>query len=60
MGELFDDDDKALVIEDDLMTSEVLMLDTDANSISNARRRLERIIEEKRLRDELDDFFNDL
>ena len=58
MSELFDDsdDDKASVVDDDLVEAEQVMVDIRQKHGSNARRRLEDLMEEKRLREELEDF----
>jgi hypothetical protein len=54
MSELFDIDDEEQPIEE-----EALVQDTYKSSPSDARRRLERLLAEKKLRDELEDFFDD-
>ncbi|WP_419420324.1 PA3496 family putative envelope integrity protein [Legionella sp. D16C41] len=56
MSDLFDEDDDLL--EEVFSPEDSLPLDTDIaeNTILDARRRLEQALEEKRLRDELDDF----
>jgi hypothetical protein len=67
MTELFDDDEDKVLLEEDLSVKEDLLLkDDDAEALSfentkqrptaDARRRLEDMLEEKRLRDELEDF----
>ena len=56
MSELFDDEDKGL-IEEELQDTKEITLDED-DSIFDARRRLEKMLEEKRLRDELEDFLD--
>ena len=63
MSELFDDDeeDKALDSVDELEDAEDAedaVLDPRQRPSSDARRRLEKLLEEKRLRDELEDFFD--
>jgi len=55
MSELFDDDDDHLV-EEPFDADDKLPIDSSEASIMDARRRLEKRLEEKRLRDELDDF----
>lgn len=62
MGDLFGEDD--LVEADPFVSSEEEVdVDLTENSTLNARRRLEKMLEEKelerRLRDELDDFVDD-
>ncbi|MGQ3892840.1 PA3496 family putative envelope integrity protein [Legionella sp. CNM-4043-24] len=58
MSELFDDDDH--LVEDpfdaDEKLTDKLTIDASEATILDARRRLEKRLEEKRLRDELDDF----
>jgi hypothetical protein len=56
MSELFDDEDKGL-IEEELQDTNEITLDED-DPIFDARRRLEKMLEEKRLRDELEDFLD--
>lgn len=62
--ELFDDDaeDKALVSEDDIVDEEaaadLIVQETRQRPACDARRRLESLLEEKRLRDELEDFLD--
>ena len=59
MSELFEEDEEEVieVVED---FEEIIEVDTEItetpNSNLDARRRLENMLEEKRLRDELDDF----
>lgn len=59
MSELFDDaEDKALENgEDEFVEADELIADSGPAS-SDARRRLENLLEEKRLRDELEDFLD--
>ena len=59
MGELFEEDDKALVLDDTLDEREEIVIETRPGSVSDARRRLENLMEEKRLRDELEDYLDD-
>jgi len=57
MSELFDDEeDKTLIVEDDEV--EALFQDEPLAPAFDARRRLENLLEEKRLRDELEDFLD--
>ena len=59
MSELFDDDDdKVLIIEDELEETEDIVDEDIEPPLSDARRRLEKLLEEKRLRDELEDYFD--
>ena len=73
MSELFDDEeDKVLVAEDEIIDTEDVVTDAedvvaevedileDDQSLpaTDARRRLESLLEEKRLRDELEDFLD--
>lgn len=64
MSELFDDEDKALDTEDESLEVETVVdiegvvLEHPEDSISDARRRLENLLDEKRLRDELEDFLD--
>lgn len=61
MSELFDDneEDKTLIVDDDLVEAEELIVETRPRSTSDARRRLEDLMEEKRLREELEDFLDE-
>lgn len=60
MSELFDDeDDKVLSTEDEIVEEEDIEVDPRPKTSSDARRRLEDLLEEKRLRDELQDIFDD-
>ena len=57
MSEIFDDDDaEKVLVNDDVLDDPVL--EHSDQPISDARRRLEQVLEEKRLRDELQDFFD--
>ena len=57
MSELFDDDDaEKVLVNDDVLDDPVL--EHSDQPISDARMRLEQVLEEKRLRDELQDFFD--
>ena len=57
MSELFDDEeDKTLIVEGDEV--EALFQDEPLAPAFDARRRLENLLEEKRLRDELEDFLD--
>lgn len=59
MTELFDDeDDKVLVVEEELEDAEDIPDEDIDPPLSDARRRLEKMLEEKRLRDELEDFLD--
>lgn len=60
MSELFDDtdDDKVLIVDDDLIEAENLLVDVRQKGSSDARRRLEDLMEEKRLREELEDYLD--
>ncbi len=55
MSELFEEEE---LVEGELFVNaeEEVKIDVDENSTLDARRRLENMLEEKRLRDELDDF----
>lgn len=55
MTELFEDDEID-IIEDSFNAEETVDVDTSESTILDARRRLEKKLEEKRLREELDDF----
>lgn len=61
MSELFEEDEEEVIeVVDDFDDVEIDTEITDAPSASlDARRRLEKMLEEKRLRDELDDFLED-
>lgn len=57
MSEIFEDDeDKVLINDDGLADAEEILADQHVRIVSDARRRLEDLMEEKRLRDELEDF----
>lgn len=59
MSELFDDEeDKVLIVEDELEDAEDIVDEDIDPPLSDARRRLEKLLEEKRLRDELEDFLD--
>ncbi len=63
MSELFDDDaeEKELVSEDDIIevVEDIVVQDTALpGDACDARRRLENLLDEKRLRDELEDFLD--
>lgn len=59
MSELFDDgEEKMLIIEDELEETEDIVDEDIDPPLSDARRRLEKLLEEKRLRDELEDYFD--
>lgn len=51
-----DEDDKALVVDDSVVENDEIIIDDDASYGMDARRRLEYLLEEKRLREDLDDF----
>lgn len=56
MTDIFEEDD---LIENEAFESadeEIVDIDTSETATLDARRRLEKMLEEKRLRDELDDF----
>jgi len=59
MSELFNDEDKTLIVDDELIDAEEVIVDTRPRPMSDARRRLEDLMEDKRLRDELEDFLDD-
>ena len=57
MSDMFEEDSD--LVEGDLVnTEEEVEIDINENSTLDARRRLENMLEEKRLRDELDDFID--
>lgn len=62
MSELFDEEnEKVLVAEDDILdeAEDIIEQDTDLlNPMFDARRRLENLLDAKRLRDELEDFLD--
>ncbi len=66
MSELFDDDaeDKALIADDEIVEvvdevdDEVIIQDSRQRTTPDARRRLEKLLEDKRLQDELEDFLD--
>lgn len=57
MTELFDDEEID-VIEGAFPVEDIVEVDTTESIVLDARRRLEKKLEEKRLRDELDDFID--
>ncbi len=59
MSELFDDEeDKVLVTEDEIVEAEDVIVGNRQRPMSDARRRLENLLDDKRLRNELDDFLD--
>lgn len=66
MTELFDDDaeDKTLIAEDEIVeeiedvVEEVIAQDARQRTTPDARRRLEKLLEDKRLQNELEDFLD--
>jgi len=57
MSELFDDEDeKDLPVDDEFDEAEEIDVVIKEQSTADARKRLESLLEEKRLRDDLDDF----
>lgn len=58
MSDIFEDDEEEVIeLVDDFEEVEVDTEEADISGVSlDARRRLENMLEEKRLRDELDDF----
>ncbi|STX28138.1 Uncharacterised protein [Legionella beliardensis] len=58
MSDLFDEDDD--LMEEVFSADDTVPIDSEdmpsKNTVLDARRRLEQVLEEKRLRDELDDF----
>lgn len=56
MSEMFDEEDDLVEGDPFVSPDEDVDIDTSESSILDARRRLEKLLEEKRLRDELDDF----
>lgn len=57
MTDLFDDEE-TIINDDAFKPEEQLDIDTPETLVLDARRRLEKKLEEKRLRDELDDFID--
>ena len=60
MSELFDDaEEKESIAEEEFVEAEVAVVVVPSKQrASDARRRLENLLEEKRLRDELEDFID--
>ncbi|GGI89974.1 PA3496 family putative envelope integrity protein [Legionella impletisoli] len=59
MSNLYDDEEeKELMTEDEFVDADEIILDSRLDSTSDARRRLENLLDEKRLREELDDFLD--
>lgn len=57
MSELFEDDeDKMLIVDDSLHEEQSIDEDRRPHPTPDARRRLEHLMDEKRLQNELDDF----
>ena len=57
--ELFEnEEDKDIVSEDETVEVEEVIIESRQRPGSDARRRLENMLEEKRLRDELEDFLD--
>ena len=56
MTELFDNDKDDLLEDDFISEDKTVEIDASDAIPLDARRRLEKMLEEKRLRDELDDF----
>lgn len=61
MSELFDDteEDKTIIVEDSVDLIDKIVVETPARAPLDARRRLEHLMEDKRLRAELEDFLDD-
>ena len=59
MSELFEDEEeKDLIAEDEFVDEEDILGEQSSYSTSDARRRLENLLEEKRLKNEIEDFFD--
>ncbi|WP_133128932.1 PA3496 family putative envelope integrity protein [Legionella nagasakiensis] len=58
MTELYDEEEKELIAEDEFVEADEIILDDSNRPPSDARKRLENLLEEKRLRDELEDFLD--
>ena len=58
MSELFDDEEKEAIEEEELVEVEEVVPHSRQRPSADARRRLENLLEEKRLRDELEDFLD--
>lgn len=58
MSELFEEEDDKIILEDDVEETDEIIPSSRQRPGSNARKRLESLLEEKRLRDELDDFLD--
>jgi hypothetical protein len=62
MSDLFDDgeDEKTLIVDDEVEDVEEVVEDNRSKPVnSDARRRLEALMEEKRLKSELDDYLDE-
>ncbi len=59
MSDIFEIEDNFEGAEPELPTDEVLRMETAKHSKLDARRRLEKILEEKRLRDELEEVYEE-
>lgn len=59
MSELFDnDEEKDLIAEDEFVDEQDILGEQSSYSTYDARRRLESLLEEKRLKDEIEDFLD--
>ena len=58
MTDLFDDEEGKELATDDAIENIPLIVEQRQRSPADARRRLEHLLEEKRLRDELEDFLD--
>lgn len=62
MSDLYDDtdEDKILVVDEDLALVEEPLIEISHRANFDARRRLEDLMDEKRLQNELEDFLDDI
>lgn len=58
MSNLYDEEDKELMSEDEFVEADEVILDSRSDTSTDARRRLEKLLDEKRLQEELDDFLD--
>jgi hypothetical protein len=58
MSELFEDEEKDLPLDEEVIETEDIVPEDRSRPTSNARRLLEELLEKKRLQSELEDFLD--
>lgn len=58
MSELFEDEEKDIPLDEEVIETEDIVPEDRSRSTSNARRLLEELLEKKRLQSELEDFLD--